>query len=237
MDLLPYLYETHLHTSESSRCGETSGALMARHYAALGFTGIFVTDHFVTGYSHANIKANWDKRIDILCAGYHAAKREGDSRGLDVFFAWEYPYEGGDFLTYGLDEAFLRAHPELENMERRRDIAGYARLIRQNGGFIVQAHPFREASYIRHGRAEVQIPHIDGIEVYNGSHLNEEFDRKAYRKARETGLPMAAGSDTHSVTMSGTGYMSFSHRLRDAHEFISLVKTGDCQIVRAGRRM
>ena len=41
----PYLYETHLHTSQGSACGKAEGAQMARACKAAGYTGIFVTDH------------------------------------------------------------------------------------------------------------------------------------------------------------------------------------------------
>ena len=44
-----YLYETHMHTSEGSACGQSAGAEMARAYAENGYTGIIVTDHFFYG--------------------------------------------------------------------------------------------------------------------------------------------------------------------------------------------
>ena len=44
-----YKYETPLHTAETSKCGKSGGAEMARHFAGLGYTGIFVTDHFFNG--------------------------------------------------------------------------------------------------------------------------------------------------------------------------------------------
>ena len=39
-----YLYETHMHTSEGSACGQAGGAQMARAYGAGGYAGIIVTD-------------------------------------------------------------------------------------------------------------------------------------------------------------------------------------------------
>ena len=43
-----YKYETHLHTSEVSKCAYNTGAEMVRAYKKAGYTGIFVTDHFLT---------------------------------------------------------------------------------------------------------------------------------------------------------------------------------------------
>ena len=41
-----YLYETHMHTKESSACAHNTGAEMARAYKEAGYTGIIITDHF-----------------------------------------------------------------------------------------------------------------------------------------------------------------------------------------------
>lgn len=43
-----YRYETHMHTAEGSRCGRMPAAEMVRAYKKLGYTGVFVTDHFLT---------------------------------------------------------------------------------------------------------------------------------------------------------------------------------------------
>ena len=40
----PYLYETHLHTSQGSACAHNTGAQMARACKEHGYTGIFVTE-------------------------------------------------------------------------------------------------------------------------------------------------------------------------------------------------
>ena len=39
-----YLYETHLHTKESSKCGLVPAAEMVRKYRNAGYTGIVITD-------------------------------------------------------------------------------------------------------------------------------------------------------------------------------------------------
>ena len=42
-------YETHAHTSETSRCSHISGGELAEFYKSLGYTGLFITDHFFNG--------------------------------------------------------------------------------------------------------------------------------------------------------------------------------------------
>ena len=46
---MPYTYETHLHTCRASLCGKSEGSEHVRYYKELGYTGIFVTDHFFGG--------------------------------------------------------------------------------------------------------------------------------------------------------------------------------------------
>ena len=41
----PYLYETHLHTSEASACAHSTGNEMAEACKEAGYTGIIVTNH------------------------------------------------------------------------------------------------------------------------------------------------------------------------------------------------
>ena len=44
--------------------------------------------------------------------------------------------------------------------------------IRKNGGFVVHAHPFREADYIDHIRLYPNC--IDGVKVINASRTEHE---------------------------------------------------------------
>ena len=44
-----YIYETHLHTYESSACGSTKASEYPAYYKSIGYSGIFITDHFFNG--------------------------------------------------------------------------------------------------------------------------------------------------------------------------------------------
>ena len=68
-----YLYETHLHTAQASACGRSSGAEHVRYYQSLGYTGIFVTDHFFGGNTCVPRDLPWEERIDLFCRGYEDA--------------------------------------------------------------------------------------------------------------------------------------------------------------------
>lgn len=143
---MAYRYETHMHTMEGSACSSSTGAEMARAHKAAGYTGIFVTDHFFNGNSAVPRELPWEERIRRFCLGYERAKAEGDRIGLQVFFGLEYAYQGAEFLVYNLDKQWLLDHEDIDKGDPRKALA----LMRRDGGFVIQAHPFRERNYIDH---------------------------------------------------------------------------------------
>lgn len=187
-----YLFDAHVHTAESSKCGKMTGAEAAEAYAAKGYSGIIVTDHFINGNTRADRNAPWEEQVAVQMAGYKAAKARGDEIGLKVFFGFESGNDGADFLTYGLDEEWLLKHPESPKLSMK----DYLALVRSEGAFVVHAHPFRRARYIK---CMHLIPDgVDAVEIVNFG--NQELDnRMAKIYAEAYGLPMTAGSDGHAV--------------------------------------
>ncbi len=222
-----YLYETHMHTSECSACGAGSGAEMAGVYAAAGYTGVIVTDHFFYGNTAVDRRLPWSQWVEKFCLGYEHVKAEGDKLGLQVFFGWESCYGGTEFLVYGPDKEWLLTHPEIRDATVEEQID----LVHEAGGIVCQAHPFREADYI----SEIRLfpDHVDAVEGINASHSslvkktrNPEFNDRAIKYAKENHLPMTAGSDQHSTQMLWGG-MVFPRKLADIHDFNRAVLQGE----------
>lgn len=191
-----YRYDTHLHTSQASACGRSTGAEMARAYHAAGYTGIFVTDHFFNGSSCIPKDIPWAERVERFCAGYEDAKAEGDKCGLQVFFAFEFNDFGAEFLVYNLDKQWLLEHEDLDLLPASQAL----KLMRADGAFVVQAHPFRERVYMDH--ISLYPRDVDAIEAINSSHLREGepgqlMNDRAFQYAEMYGLPVTAGSDSH----------------------------------------
>ena len=222
-----FLYETHVHTSSVSACAVSTGAEQVRAYKARGYTGIIITDHFFTGNIRYTSASRWDKKLEFFVAGYKEAKRAGDKIGLDVFFGWEYTIYGSDFLTYGLGLDFLLANPKLGSTVR---IEEYSRLIRSNGGYLAQAHPFREAYWIQSPRA-VNPEYIDGVEVLN-CNMTDACNEKAFKFAKKYSLPMQAGTDAHEAgACYGISGIKLTKRAKNIHDVIDAIKTGRVELI------
>ena len=184
---------------------------------------MIVTDHFLNGNTTAPPELPWSKRVDILCAGYEAAKRKGDEIGLDVFFGWEYAYHGNDFLTYGLDKQWLLAHPEVMELHPN----DYFELVHRDGGFISHAHPFREDWYI--DMIRLMPRGCDAVEIINSWRTDFENDM-AKHYADSYHLIYTAGSDNHAAKQTRLSGMELDERVTDIRRFIELVKSGKCGI-------
>lgn len=217
-----FLWETHMHTAEASLCGRDTAADMARACHAKGYAGIIVTDHFLNSNNvMAGRRGSWQWKIDGTLQGYRLAKAQGEALGMHVFLGIEYTYEGGDFLTFGITEAFLRDQPDLCDIP----LEAYVERVHGAGGFISQAHPFREGSYLP-AHVEKRWDLVDALEVRNGSHRGREleWDRKAKALAERHGLLETAGSDAHSVRDVGGAGLVLYDEVDTIEDWICAVK-------------
>ncbi|MBR0087861.1 MAG: histidinol-phosphatase [Lachnospiraceae bacterium] len=244
----PYLYETHLHTFESSRCGQSPAVEMVDACKEAGYTGIFVTDHHWGGNVRIDRNLPWEEWVDQFCDAYYKAKKRGDEIGLQVFFGWEAGFQGTDFLIYGLSPEWMKAHPELRTnlpwgnvpeVEDPLDPEKQYKLIHEAGGMVIHAHPFREEPYI----PEIRLfpEYVDGVETVNAthsspnsrSHNNPEFNVKAWAYAKQYNFPVTAGSDIHSTNLFNGG-VAFKRKLENEQDYIKAVLNREDYILTDG---
>lgn len=189
---MSYIYETHLHTDESSRCGKTPAREYIPYYLDMGYQGIVVTDHFHGSVSYTADRSDpWIKQVDDYCRGYEEALNEGIKRGLDVFFGIEQHFDGDEALIYGVDKQWLLSHPEIVNWNRRQLFDQVCAV----GGCIVHAHPFRVRDYVTCIRLNSCV---HAIEAFNGGNSAVD-DRYGLAYARHWNLPVTAGTDMHQI--------------------------------------
>lgn len=186
-----YCYDLHVHTKEASACGVRTGAEQAEEAHRAGYAGIVISDHFFNGNTAVSAELPWEERVRGLCAGYESARKRGEELGIDVLFAWEYSFWGADFITLGLGTDWLLAHPDVLDWP----VEDYLDRVRADGAYVIHAHPFREAWYIRSIR--LYPTRVDAVEIVNTSHENAAFNRRAKWYAEEFGLTAVGGSDAH----------------------------------------
>lgn len=238
MDLLneyPYLYETHLHTSEASSCAVSTGKEMANACKTAGYTGIFVTNHNWHGNTRIDRTLPWDQWIEHFWQAFEETLRWGRRIGLDVFFGYEAAYHGTEFLIYGIDKEWLISHREIENATVEEQYA----LIHTAGGIVIHAHPFREEPYIPQIR--LFPDYVDGVEGINATHSNPRspshndpaFDERAVAYSSEHHLPMTAGSDIHTKQLLRGG-MAFKRRLHSIQDYCEAIRSDEDRILTNG---
>jgi hypothetical protein len=189
-------------------------------YKNAGYDGIIVTDHFYRGNTRLSRNMRWRVWVEQFCRGYEDAKREGDMRGLDVFFGWEETFDGNDdYLVYGLDKEWLMAHPEARSWTREEQY----RIVSENGGCVVQAHPFRQRSYLSAICLSTGV--VDAVEAANAGN-EPEWDMLAKRYAERLGLPMTAGSDIHSTREAELFGVYLNKKMTSIQDYAAAVKTG-----------
>jgi len=191
---MKYRYETHMHTAECSRCARASAEEQLRYYADRGFSGVCITDHFLTGNTTVPAELSWKRRVELFCVGWEKAREAGDKLGVNVFFGWEHADQGKgtDFLTYGLSKEWLLDNEGLDRMS----ITAYLDFVRREGAFVAHAHPFREDFYIPY--LQLMPRQVDAVEIINACRKDFENERAA-EYARNYGLAVLAGSDNHSA--------------------------------------
>ncbi|MBR3927994.1 MAG: histidinol-phosphatase [Clostridia bacterium] len=221
-----YLVQLHLHTSDTSRCGHDSGSDIARACKAAGYHLIAITDHFFNANIGCDRDLPWAEKVEYLLRGYRSAKKTGDEIGLTVIFGWETFQAGRELLTYGLDENFLLAHPDLDKVPYYE----YIKIVNEAGGKIIHAHPYREAPYIP--KFQPDPDSVEAYEVYNAGNREEEWNEKALKEAKEHHLLMFAGSDAHACPGVKNGAMLFENPVQSIYEIFEEAKNGNCTIVR-----
>lgn len=219
--MFPYLYDTHVHTAEVSRCGHAGAADVVQTYFALGYNGIVLTDHI----NHSTFRnlpdAPWNEKVTHYLTGYRIACETAEKLGADfkVLLGAELRLDehDNDYLLFGMDEAFLRAHPDLMQM----DFSQMADCVHDAGLLLVQAHPFREDMTI------VDWTKLDGVETFNGNAGHESNNPIADAWAERHSLLKTSGNDYHGSFGDTLGGIRTAEPIEDNAHLLRLLKSGD----------
>lgn len=216
-----FLLETHVHTSEVSRCANAPAAKVVSVYESEGYDGIIITDHMSGGSVGLLKNASWDENVDYFLKGYNEALRaaEKSGKGLTVLLGMELCFlkSPNDYLVYGIDEDFLRKNGDLTAMNLR----SFRKLADENGLLIFQAHPFRVDMTV------VSYRLLDGVEVYNGSSSHNSNNDIAAFWADKYGLLKSSGSDYHGLRGMKPGGIYFDSPIKTNAELVAALRANN----------
>ncbi|MBR6558234.1 MAG: PHP domain-containing protein [Clostridia bacterium] len=211
-----YKTETHLHTKETSRCGKVSAEDHIRGYKELGYTTVFVTDHYRWDLFDS---VSAEEAAEVQLLGYRTAKKIGEEVGINVILGCEIDLCGNDYLLYGIDESFFTTAPI---NDVREDPIAFKKMCEEMGITVIAAHPFR------YDRTPV-VEAIDGIEKVNASHGHyyKNHNEKAAELAEKMPhLLTTSGSDAHKIKDMGCGGIMTEEVISSSDDYIRILRSG-----------
>lgn len=214
-----FLYETHLHTSEASKCGKVHGEDYIPYMMEKGYSGIIVTDHFFNGNTCVPSDLSWKERVEIYCSGYERALKAAEGTDFNVMFGVEFNFNKDEYLLYGIDKKWLLENERMMEMTRHE----LHDAVNKAGGIMIQAHPFRERDYL--SDIKLAPTAVDGIEVYNAAN-SANMNALGFEYCAKLGLPMTSGSDIHYFRDNELGGMLFENKLGSVGDYVEAVKKG-----------
>ncbi len=211
-----YLFDTHVHTQESSSCGEVWAKEVVEHYKSLGYDGIIITDHVHASQFRKHGDTYEDQAKKHL-EGYKAAKAFEDENfhvilGMEIRFL----ENDNDYLLYGFDEDFIFS----EDLAHYETLEDFRPVVEKNNLIMFQAHPFRRNMTVKNPEM------VDGIEVYNGHGGHNSSNDIAYHWAKKYGKRMLSGSDFHYVNPMEKGGVYFDEYVSNSKEVAEALRNG-----------
>ncbi len=182
------LIDFHAHSSGISICCKKDYKAIIETAKEYGIDGFILTNHYQKEY--AEERPNGQLIRDYIDE-YKMAKEYGDKNNFRVFFGVEVTmtlYPCVHFLVYGVDTDFLYKHP---------DIYGYTqeelyKAVKENGGILVQAHPFRNNATV------LDTSLMDGIEISCHPIYKVSCSERLIPIAKENNLIVTCGGDYHA---------------------------------------
>ena len=218
--------ELHAHTSEASRCGDFTVYEVADKYIAAGYTTLVLTNHYFEGPKMQQIEASGVTWVEHYIDTYRKMRDYAKGK-LNILLGCELRFPGNrnDYLIYGLDEEFLRAHADMHLM----DYKSFSAFARENGLLFIQAHPFRNGIFI------VDPKYLDGVEVFNAHAGHDARNDLANSFALRYGLIRISGGDFHHpYHVPGDAGILTDFPIETMEQLVSTLKSGDYTLICGG---
>lgn len=207
------IIDMHVHTTRGATDSSLHPEELAREAERRRLSGVNITEH----------DRLWDP---FVLDDYRS--RHGDK--LFIANGMEVSTDVGHILVIGLDGYV----PGIRNARELQ------RVVREAGGYMIVAHPFRHfferAHFLREGREPFSLTPeqaarlpvfqvVDAIEALNGANTPRE-NLFALQVARILGKPVTGGSDAHSTQGIGIYCTVFERALESQEEMLAELHAG-----------
>lgn len=217
--------ETHLHTCDSSSCGQLTAEQIMEGYLAAGYDGLIVTDHYNRD-TFRMFGMDTTKHGDFLGAfltGYEKLKLLGAQKGLKIYRGAEVRFDGSwnDYLLYGYSDELLRDPEAVFTM----GVEAFYEKCRAEDALLIHAHPYRN------GGQPTTATALDGVEVRNMNHHHDNRNDLALAFAEENDLLQTCGSDCHETAHIGNGGILVDALPEDDKALVALLRSRNYKLI------
>ena len=193
-----------------------------------GLDGFALTEHFNT-HRFSDVYDTLDKEFPYVEQYYEV-------NGVKVFPGMEVDIrETGHILMIGSREDIRGLRSKLDTYTEKDHFIPFAELLEEASKFNllkIGAHPFRETTPL-HQIDDNLLKQLDAFDL-NGKDLHEQGvdanAEKVYPFAKELGLPVVGGSDTHQSLQYGSVVNILESECSNVNEIKELITTGRYKI-------
>jgi len=185
------LIDLHAHTKGISHCCRIYAPEVLAAAKEHGMDGICLCNHYQSRYVTDGNAADFARRY---IEEFRAVQALGEEMGLRVLFGIEVTMERHakeHLLVYGVNEDFPLLTPALYDLSQQQ----LYRLVHDNGGVLIQAHPLRKGENVL-----MDPDYLDGVEVNCHPKYDCTHHEELAHLARERGWILTCGGDYHADT-------------------------------------
>ena len=219
-------FELHCHTLGGSCCAQCSAEKMIEDYAAKGFNGVVVTNHYgswaLSDGEYANKRTDKEK-VDFFFSLVDHAKAEGEKRGMEIYFGIEVRISSTmtEYMLLGFDREFLYNNPRLYELTQKE----LFELCNKNGILIYQSHPYR--MNVKAGDPRF----LHGAEAFNGHFHHFNNNAVADDFCTKNNLIKLCGTDYHEFNQPISCYALVPDYVKDEKSLVKAIFNGETQNV------
>lgn len=200
--------DLHVHSSERSRCAVNTAEEMIRSAIEFGLDALVFADHATL--LPADLAAEWSAKY----APFRVF------RGIECSVA-----EGEDIVVLGAFD------PRLE--QREIPYADVHAIAREQGGFLILAHPFRYGDAVG---IDLAAAPPDAVELHSIC-ISGRDEPRIRELAARAGARLVQNSDGHRAETVGIFHNRLPRPAADEKELVSILRAGEYELCRSEDRI